>query len=81
MRNLLGAGEERFWYESIKTFVYKETPQGALEMSVHLPHDLQPDAQRPAIVFFFGGGWQAGTTRQFGPPMQHCWSRRLRPWN
>ena len=63
--NLLGAGGERFWYESVKTFVYKETPQGALEMHVHLPHDLQPGQQRPGIVFFFGGGWLGGTTRQF----------------
>lgn len=67
--NLLGVGTERFWYESVKTFVYKETPQGALEMQVHLPYDLHPGKPggdcRAAIVFFFGGGWQGGTTRQF----------------
>jgi acetyl esterase/lipase len=64
-KNLLGAGEERFWYEPIKSYTYKETPQGTLEMLVHLPHDLQPGQKRPAIVFFFGGAWQGGTTRQF----------------
>jgi acetyl esterase/lipase len=58
-------GTDRFWYEPIKTFAYKETPQGALEMHVHLPHDLYPGEQRPAILFFFGGGWKGGTTRQF----------------
>ena len=66
--SLLGAGSERFWYEPVKTFVYKETPQGALEMQVHLPYNLHPGlppANRAAIVFFFGGGWKGGTTRQF----------------
>jgi len=62
-------GTDRFWYEPIKTFTYKETPQGPLEIQVHLPYDLQPGRpgreQRPAIVFFFGGGWKGGTTRQF----------------
>ena len=69
IKSLLGAGTERFWYESVKTVVYKETPQGALEMQFHLPYDLQPGKpggdRRAAIVFFFGGGWQGGTTRQF----------------
>jgi acetyl esterase len=62
-KSLLGA--DRFWYEPIKTFTYKQTPQGPLEMQVHLPYDLQPGEQRPAIIFFFGGGWKGGTTRQF----------------
>jgi acetyl esterase/lipase len=76
-KNLLGAGKERFWYESLKTFTYKETPQGPLEMLVHLPHDLQPGQQRPAIVFFFGGGWQGGSTRQFARQATYLASRGM----
>ena len=36
-------------------------------MQIHLPYDLHPvePARRAAIVFFFGGGWKGGTTRQF----------------
>ena len=34
--SLLGVGTERFWDEPIKTFVYKETPQGLLFMFPYL---------------------------------------------
>jgi acetyl esterase/lipase len=65
LSKLLGTGSDRFWYEPSKTYVYKETPQGALEMQVHFPYDLRWGEQRPAIVFFFGGGWKGGTVKQF----------------
>lgn len=50
---------------TVKTFVYKVTPQGALRMEVHFPPDWAPDGRRPAIVFFFGGGWHGGSAEQF----------------
>jgi acetyl esterase/lipase len=53
--------------EEVKAHVYKKTPQGELRIHVHLPPDWKADDRRPAIVFFFGGGWTGGTVEQFLP--------------
>jgi acetyl esterase len=47
--------------------VYKRI--GAVELQLHLfkPADHAPGDRRPAIVFFFGGGWVDGTPAQFYP--------------
>lgn len=51
--------------EGVKEFTYKRTPHGELKLLVHFPPDWKATDQRPAIVFFFGGGWKNGTTAQF----------------
>lgn len=48
---------------------YKTTPQGELQLHAFRPPQHDPDDSRPAIVFFFGGGWSGGTPEQFYP---HC---------
>jgi len=48
-----------------KTVNYKKVNGTTLRMQVFLPPDHRPTDQRPAVVFFFGGGWAGGTTRQF----------------
>src|SRR5262245_36635728 len=48
-----------------KTFVFKETPQAKLEIVVHYPPGWKAEDKRPAIVFFFGGGWTGGNIKQF----------------
>ncbi|UCD49972.1 MAG: alpha/beta hydrolase [Phycisphaerales bacterium] len=50
----------------ISEIVYKRTPQGDLRLHVH---QCGEGADRPVIVFFFGGGWVGGNPRQFFP---HC---------
>lgn len=60
-----------------KTFVYKQTPQGELEMIVHYPPDWKPSNQRPAMVFFFGGGWTNGSPRQFEQQAEYLASRGM----
>lgn len=40
-----------------------------LQLYSYFPKDHKATDQRPAIVFFFGGGWQSGSPRQFE---QHC---------
>jgi arylsulfatase A len=45
--------------------VYRSTPQGDLALHFSLPPDWKPSGRRPAIVFFFGGGWKSGSHRQF----------------
>jgi acetyl esterase/lipase len=51
--------------EGVKEFTYKQAPQGELKLLVHYPPDWKATDKRPAIVFFFGGGWKNGTTAQF----------------
>lgn len=50
-----------------KSFVYKKTKQADLEIVVHYPPGWKQTDKRPAIVFFFGGGWTGGTIGQFEP--------------
>lgn len=45
--------------------VYKETEQGKLQMHIFYPKAYEKDGQLPAIVFFFGGGWNSGEITQF----------------
>ena len=51
------------------TEVYKTVGETQLKAWLFRPHDLQETDARPAIVFFFGGGWNRGTPAQF---IQHC---------
>jgi len=48
--------------------VYKTTPQGDLRLHVF---QCNPGSDRPAIVFFFGGGWVGGNPQQFFPHCRH----------
>ena len=49
--------------------VYKTIGDTRLELFLFTPEGHQPTDHRPAIVFFFGGGWNNGTPKQFEP---HC---------
>jgi acetyl esterase/lipase len=60
-----------------KSFVYKKTKQADLEIVVHFPPGWKETDKRPAIVFFFGGGWQQGTVKQFEPQAVHLASRGM----
>ncbi len=53
--------------ETVRTesLVYRKTPQAELKMTVHYPPQWKATDARPAIVFFFGGGWSGGTPEQF----------------
>ena len=51
--------------QSQRTFTFKQTPQGPLEVTVDYPADWKPTEARPAIVFFFGGEWTKGSVEQF----------------
>jgi acetyl esterase/lipase len=51
--------------------VYKEIGEVTLTLRVYPPDKSKfPDA-RPAIVFFFGGGWRQGSMVQFEPFAKH----------
>lgn len=54
-----------------QTVPYKETPQGELKLHIFKPAGLKADQKRPAVVFFFGGGWNGGSPSQFYPHARH----------
>jgi len=47
------------------SIVYKQTPQGDLKLHFDYPPDWIASDSRPAIVFFFGGGWKNGKVSHF----------------
>jgi len=63
--------------EKVRTFTYKTTDQAELKIRVHYPADWSEDDKRPAIVFFFGGGWNAGTVEQFVPQAEYLAGRGM----
>lgn len=44
---------------------YKNVGDVELKMDLFEPEGLKPTDSRPAIVFFFGGGWNSGKPQQF----------------
>lgn len=49
--------------------VYKTIGDVALKINIFNPKDHKASDQRPAVVFFFGGGWKNGDPKQFA---NHC---------
>lgn len=45
--------------------VYKKVGEVELRLFLSFPDDWKAEDKRPAIVFFFGGGWTGGTPEQF----------------
>ena len=46
---------------------YKEASGAKLFLHVFNPEGHKTTDARPAIVFFFGGGWNGGMPKQFEP--------------
>lgn len=60
-----------------RTEIYKTIGEVKLEMTIQLPDDWKPTDKRPAIVFFFGGGWVGGTPTQFENQARYLASRGM----
>ena len=61
---------------------FKETVNstgGAVTLNLHVftPPGHKPSHQRPAIVFFFGGGWVDGSASHFHPQCEYLASRGM----
>lgn len=52
-----------------QTLTYKTIEDVELKLHLFNPQESKPD--RPAIVFFFGGGWNGGSPSQFYPHCRH----------
>ena len=55
--------------EGAKVLTYKTVGDVKLNLWLYEPPGHKPTDKRPAIVFFFGGGWTGGSPQQFE---QHC---------
>jgi len=57
--------------------VYKTVNGTELKLYVFAPEGHSPDQKRPALVFFFGGGWVNGSPTQFVPQSRYLASRGM----
>lgn len=60
-----------------KQIVYKQVDTTSLVMRIYSPEKQDPEKQYPAIVFFFGGGWNSGSIGQFEPHAKHFAERGM----
>jgi acetyl esterase len=57
--------------------VYKKVGDRELHLSIEKPAAWKPADQRPAIVFFFGGGWVGGKATQFQNQSEYLATRGM----
>ena len=56
---------------------YRQAPEGDLFLHIYYPSSWKQEDARPAIVFFFGGGWKTGAYVQLEPQAEYFASRGL----
>lgn len=64
-------------FEPDKAVVYKSVNGTDLKLHIFNPDNHLDTDRRPAIVFFFGGGWKAGSPSQFYPHCEYLASRGM----
>ena len=62
--------------EGARVLQYKEVGGAKLFLHIFEP-ESKTKTKRPAIVFFFGGGWNEGTPKQFEPHCNYLASRGM----
>lgn len=60
-----------------RVVTYKRIGDVELKLHVFNPPGLKASDKRPAIVFFFGGGWVGGSPSQFFPHCEYLSSREM----
>ena len=63
--------------EDANVEVYKKIDGAELNIYIFRPEEHKPSDRRPAAVFFFGGGWRAGTPKQFEQQCRYLASRGM----
>jgi acetyl esterase len=63
--------------EGAKTAVYKSVAGTDLKLYIFDPPGRTASEKRPAIVFFFGGGWRNGSPQQFEQQCRYLASRGM----
>ena len=57
--------------------VYRSTADAELRLWIFEPQGHRPGDRRPAVVFFFGGGWNGGSPGQFEQQSRHLAGRGM----
>ena len=57
--------------------LYKQVDTTKLYMDIYYPEAITPGEKYPAMVFFFGGGWNSGSINQFAPHAKYFSQRGL----
>ena len=73
----LAASAQVVKLEGAKVHQYKQVGEAKLFLHAFNPKGHKASDRRPAIVFFFGGGWNGGTPKQFDPHCRYLASRGL----
>ncbi|MBB4078733.1 acetyl esterase/lipase [Lewinella aquimaris] len=55
------------WGQQTEVVTYKQLDTSELKLEVILPDNFTDQGSYPAIVFFFGGGWNSGSREHFRP--------------
>lgn len=63
--------------KSAETHIYKTVNDVKLSLYLFKPEDHEAQDQRPAIVFFHGGGWKGGSPSAFIPQCEHLAGRGM----
>lgn len=75
---LIAAPPKRAGFKPERMIEYKKPESGkALSLHVFLPPGWKATDKRPAVVFFFGGGWVGGSATQFYPQAAHFAKRGM----
>jgi acetyl esterase/lipase len=56
---------------------YKQVDTTKLYMDFYYPSTFDPAKKYPAMLFFFGGGWNSGTVKQFEPQARYFSQRGM----
>ncbi len=64
-------------FEDARAELYKTIGDVELYLYIFEPAGHKSSEQRPAAVFFFGGGWNGGTPKQFEPHSRYLASRGM----
>ena len=63
--------------KNIDKTIGKNINKTRLKLHIFNPDDHKSSDKRPAIVFFFGGGWSGGSPSQFYPHAEYLASRGM----
>lgn len=74
---LLALGPGRTIHAQISIVPFKETAQGELRLHIFTSANHRLDSSKPAIIFFFGGGWNGGSPTQFYPQAEYLAKRGM----
>jgi acetyl esterase len=77
MSGLSAYSKEDDQFEPDKIITYKTIGETELQLHVFIPDGHVESDNRPAIVFFFGGGWKVGSPSQFYPHCEYLASRGM----